>query len=171
MGNNASKSPGEASASPGAGVGVNHVPSRSATQNSKSPSSRHKASHNTQNERKQATQHPPSLAQPAPHSRQANADSNMGSEHSKPTGPHDEGGASRLRAALEGQSPRRFIGRGEGKRCMLQGPSRIGIESTGWTRSKPFPSVHRTCPVQLESSILWRMENHACFRWLAHAYT
>ena len=84
MGNNASKPPGEAPASPV----VNHVPARSSTQNSRSSSSRHKASRNAQHDRRhvipQSTSSPQASAASPP-----NTETSMGSAQSRPTGESD----------------------------------------------------------------------------------
>ena len=114
MGNNASKPPGESAA---AAAGANHVPSRSPTVSSKSPSSRHNAAHGTarnathhsqHNHHHQRTLSPSS----SPSSRHTSSAPAMGSDHSKPSAghdhpeKHDEGRRSRPSKAKPVKVPR-----------------------------------------------------------------
>ena len=94
MGNNSSKPPGEAPASPV----VNHASSRSSTLNSKSSSSRKKASHHDQTEASQTQyQAPSSPTSPLSHPNSIDATA-MGNEHSKTSEHHDHGKKSKPKA-------------------------------------------------------------------------
>ena len=94
MGNNSSKPPGEAPASPV----VNHTSSRSSTLNSRSSASRKKASSLDQPETSQATHQAP-LSPTSSLSQQKPVDTGtMGNEHSKPSEHHDHGKKSKTKA-------------------------------------------------------------------------